>query len=59
VLLPCFPCCQGNQRVGAVLVGNSNLYIRHAEQLTALAARHALPAIYVLREFVLPGGLMS
>jgi putative ABC transport system substrate-binding protein len=47
------------QRVGAVLVGTSNFYSRHTEQLAALAARHALPAIYPLREFALAGGLMS
>jgi putative ABC transport system substrate-binding protein len=38
------------QRVGAVLVGNGVFYNRHAEHLVALAARHALPAIYPLRE---------
>jgi putative ABC transport system substrate-binding protein len=47
------------QHVGAVLVSNSTLYARHMEQLAALAARHALPAIYLLREFALAGGLMS
>jgi putative ABC transport system substrate-binding protein len=33
------------QRVGAVLVGISTFFNRRMEQLTALAARHALPAI--------------
>jgi len=47
------------QRVDAVLVGNSNLYPRRTEQVAALAARHALPAIYPYREYVLAGGLMS
>jgi putative ABC transport system substrate-binding protein len=47
------------QRVGAVLLGNSTLYSRRTEQLAALAARHALPAIFQNREFVLAGGLMS
>jgi putative tryptophan/tyrosine transport system substrate-binding protein len=47
------------QRVGAVLVGNSTLYNRHPEQVAVLAARHALPAIFPYREFALAGGLMS
>ena len=46
--------------VGAVLVSNSNaLFARRMEQLAALAARHALPAIFPYREFALAGGLMS
>jgi putative tryptophan/tyrosine transport system substrate-binding protein len=47
------------QHVGAVLVGPSILYGRHTEQLAALAVRHALPAIFPLREYALAGGLMS
>jgi putative ABC transport system substrate-binding protein len=47
------------QRVGGVLVLSSNFFNRHAEQVAALAARHALPAIFQFREFVLAGGLMS
>ena len=47
------------QRVGAVLVGNSSLYPRRMEQLAALAAGHALPAIYPYRENALAGGLIS
>ena len=34
-------------------------YNRRTEQLAALAARHALPAIISDREFALAGGLMS
>src|SRR6516225_9107676 len=41
------------QRVGAVLVGISGFYPRRTEQLAAAAARHALPAIFPLREFAL------
>jgi putative ABC transport system substrate-binding protein len=47
------------QRVGAVLVTASTFYNRRAEQLAALAARHALPAMYPFREHALAGGLMS
>jgi putative ABC transport system substrate-binding protein len=47
------------QRVGAVLVSPSGFYNRRTEQLAALAARHALPAIYTYREFALAGGLIS
>jgi putative ABC transport system substrate-binding protein len=47
------------QRLGAVLVGESTLFSRRMEQLAALTARHALPAIYAYREFTLAGGLMS
>src|SRR4029077_18159200 len=32
---------------------------RHMEQLAALAARHALPAIYTYRKYALAGGLIS
>ena len=47
------------QRVGAVLVGTSTFFARRTEQLAALAARHALPAIFAFREYALAGGLMS
>jgi putative ABC transport system substrate-binding protein len=33
--------------------------LSHRERLVALVARHRIPAIYVLREFVAAGGLMS
>jgi putative ABC transport system substrate-binding protein len=47
------------QHVGAILVGNSSLFDRRMEQLAALAAGHALPAIFPYREFALAGSLMS
>jgi putative ABC transport system substrate-binding protein len=47
------------EHVGAVLVGISALFNRRIEQLVALAARHALPAIFPFREYTLAGGLMS
>jgi putative ABC transport system substrate-binding protein len=47
------------QRVGAVLVSLSTFYDRRMEQLAALAARHALPAIFPHGEFALARGLIS
>jgi len=47
------------QRVGAVLVGQSGLYSQRVEQLAALAIHHALPTIFPYREDALAGGLMS
>jgi ABC-type uncharacterized transport system substrate-binding protein len=44
---------------GALLVGTGAFMNSHRERLVALAARHALPASYTLREFVVAGGLMS
>jgi putative ABC transport system substrate-binding protein len=46
-------------RVSAVRVSPSSFYNRRMEQLAAMAARRALPLIFVIREFVLAGGLMS
>ena len=45
--------------VGAVLVGAGSFLTSHRKQLVALAAEHAIPALYNLREFVAAGGLMS
>ena len=47
------------QRVSAFLVAPSTFYLRRMEQIGALAARHALPAMFPFREFALAGGLMS
>jgi putative ABC transport system substrate-binding protein len=47
------------QRVEAVVVSDSPFFNRRMEQLTALAARHALPAMFPYREHALAGGLMS
>jgi ABC-type uncharacterized transport system substrate-binding protein len=44
---------------GALLVGTGAFTYSRRERLVAMAARHALPAIYGLREFADAGGLMS
>jgi putative ABC transport system substrate-binding protein len=46
-------------RVGAVMVHTGPFFNSHRERLVALAARHALPTLYELREFVAAGGLIS
>jgi putative ABC transport system substrate-binding protein len=46
-------------RVGALLVGTSNLFNERREQLVALAARQGVPAIYQYREYAAAGGLIS
>jgi ABC-type uncharacterized transport system substrate-binding protein len=46
-------------RIGALLVTGDALLHDRRNQLVALAARHAVPAIYFSREFVEAGGLMS
>jgi len=43
----------------ALVVGSGALLTSKRKEVVALAARHALPAIYPLREFVEAGGLMS
>jgi putative ABC transport system substrate-binding protein len=46
-------------RAGALLLGSDILFNNRRRQLAALTARHGVPAIGGIREFVLAGGLMS
>ena len=47
------------RRAGALVVGSDPLFLRFSDKLVELAARHAMPAIYNVREFPEAGGLMS
>jgi putative ABC transport system substrate-binding protein len=47
------------QRVGGVLIAGSSVFYGRTEQLLALAAHHALPAMYPYRSYPQAGGLMS
>jgi putative ABC transport system substrate-binding protein len=46
-------------RTGALLVGSDLFFNNRIERLIELAARHAIPTMYSLREFVVAGGLIS
>jgi putative ABC transport system substrate-binding protein len=47
------------EQIGGFLVANDAFFVGRREQIVALAARHAIPAMYFLREFAAVGGLMS
>ena len=47
------------ERPDVLYVGTSPFFISRRVQLTQLAARHAVPAIYSVRQYTEAGGLMS
>jgi putative ABC transport system substrate-binding protein len=47
------------QQIGMLLSAGDPFFMGRRDQVVALAARHAVPAIYFAREFVTAGGLMS
>jgi putative tryptophan/tyrosine transport system substrate-binding protein len=47
------------QRADALQVSSDGFLLTHPEQIVALAARHAVPAIYAWRQFTSVGGLIS
>jgi ABC-type uncharacterized transport system substrate-binding protein len=44
---------------GGLVISSDSFFFSRSEQLAALAARHAVPAIYPFREHASAGGLMS
>ena len=47
------------QQIGALMNGNDALFDRNGDEIAALAARYAVPAIFTNRDHVKGGGLMS
>jgi putative ABC transport system substrate-binding protein len=49
----------GDLQAAALVVAGDAFFTSHRNEIVALAARHAVPAIYIYREFAEAGGLMS
>ena len=47
------------QQVGAVVIASDPFLISRREQIVSLAARHGMPGIYSVRDWVAAGGLIS
>ena len=45
--------------MNAIFVGADAFFLSRRDQLVGLATRHAMPAIYHLRDMAVAGGLMS
>jgi putative ABC transport system substrate-binding protein len=45
--------------VGGLVLGPGSVFLRGINMLAALTVRHAVPAIYQVRDFPAAGGLMS
>src|SRR5262249_52829500 len=48
-----------HERIGALIVAADPFFSSRRAQVVALAARHAVPAVYMNRDFVEAGGLAS
>jgi ABC-type uncharacterized transport system substrate-binding protein len=46
-------------RVDGLVIGAGSVFLRGTNKLAALTIRHAVPAIYLYRDFAVAGGLMS